>query len=206
MTPKVKICGITDIGDALQAVWSGADALGFVFYKKSPRYITHSKAQEIISILPPWIFKVGLFVNENVATVKKIAHSHRLDFVQLHGDEKKSYIRKLIGIRIIKAIRLQGVRSLEGIEHLPCELLLFDTYSKSAFGGTGSIFDWRLASRIKTIQKPYIISGGLTPKNVHHAIKTFRPYAVDVSSGVETKPGKKDRQLLKEFIKNAKKK
>lgn len=206
MIPKVKICGITNIDDALEAIWSGADALGFVFYKKSKRYIRPSEARKIISILPPWILKVGLFVNEKTTTVKKIAQQCSLDFVQLHGDEDATYLRRLNSLRLIKAIRIQDKQSLKHRDALPCELLLFDTYSQSEFGGTGTAFNWRLAREIKKTQKPYIVSGGLTPKNVAVAVKKFAPYAVDVSSGVEKKPGKKSKRLMKEFIKNAKKK
>lgn len=205
MKPKVKICGITNMEDALHSVWCGADVLGFVFFKKSRRYIKPQKAKEIIDILPPFVFKVGLFVNENVSKVKKIAKYCKLDFVQLHGDEDDSYLKKLKGLRLIKAIRIKDKDILRRIEDLPCELLLFDSYSELEFGGSGKTFDWNLAKEIRRIKKPYIISGGLTSGNVKKAVKKFSPYAVDVSSGVEKKPGKKEKILMKEFIKNAKK-
>ncbi|MDD5292341.1 MAG: phosphoribosylanthranilate isomerase [Candidatus Omnitrophica bacterium] len=205
MKPKVKICGITNIEDALDALWGGADLLGFVFFKKSKRYIEPMKAKEIIDILPPFVFKVGLFVNERAAKVKKTAACCGLDFVQLHGDEDKGYLKKLKGLRLIKAIRIKDRNTLNNIEDLPCELFLFDNYSKSEFGGTGKAFDWALSRQIKRMKKPYIISGGLTPHNVNKAVKAFLPYAVDVSSGVEKKTGKKNKLLMKEFIKNAKK-
>lgn len=206
MTPKVKICGITTIDDALAALEAGADALGFVFYKKSTRYIKPREARTIIARLPPQVLKVGVFVNEQIATVKNIARQCALDFVQLHGDEDANYLRRLKNFRIIKAIRIRDEKSLGQSDGVPCELLLFDTYSKSGFGGTGTAFDWRLARDIKKTKKPYIISGGLTPKNVAFAVKKFSPCAVDVSSGVEKKPGKKDSRRMKEFIKNAKQK
>jgi len=205
MKPKVKICGITNIKDAIEASWSGADLLGFVFFKKSKRYIIPQKAKEIIDILPPFVLKVGLFVNEKTPTVKRIAKYCKLDFVQLHGDEGANYFKKLKGLRIIKAIRLKDKMSLRNLEDLACDLILLDNYSASEFGGTGKKFDWMLAKEIKKLKKPYIISGGLTPYNVNKAVKMFSPYAVDVSSGVEKKPGKKDKILVKEFIKNAKK-
>jgi len=205
MKPKVKICGITNIKDALDALWCGADLLGFVFYKKSRRYIEPGKAKEIIDILPPFVFKVGLFVNEKVSKIKRIAKYCGLDFIQLHGDEDKKYLKKLKGLRLIKAMRIKDKNTLNNIEDLPCELFLFDSYSKSEFGGTGRAFDWILSKKIRKIKKPYIISGGLTPCNVGKAVKIFLPYAVDVSSGVENKNGKKDKLLMKEFIKNAKK-
>ncbi|MFC1709639.1 phosphoribosylanthranilate isomerase [Candidatus Omnitrophota bacterium] len=205
MKPKVKICGITNIKDALHAVWGGTDVLGFVFYRKSKRYISPQRAKRIIEILPPWVFKVGLFVNENISSVKKIAQRCKLDFIQLHGDENQAYLRKLKGYHTIKAIRVKDKVDFGGLDNLECDLLLFDTYSRFEFGGTGKKFNWNLSKEIRRIRKPYIISGGLNPYNVHKAVKMFRPYAVDVSSGVESRPGKKDEKLIKNFIKNAKK-
>jgi len=203
MKTKVKICGITNIRDALWAVWAGADALGFVFYKKSHRYILPQRAKEIMSILPPGICKVGLFVNESIASVKCIASLCALDFVQLHGDESISYLKKLKDYRLIKAIRIKNQASLKNIEYIPCEILLLDSFSFE-YGGAGKKFDWNLSRRIKDIKKPFIISGGLNPKNVKEAVRRFHPYAVDVSSGVESSPGKKSRIKIEEFIKNAK--
>ncbi|MDD5617496.1 MAG: phosphoribosylanthranilate isomerase [Candidatus Omnitrophica bacterium] len=204
MKPKVKICGITNIEDALNAVWSGADILGFVFYKKSKRYIKPQKAREIIDILPLFVLTAGLFVNESITKIKKIARYCKFDFLQLHGDEKVGYLNKLKDFRLIKAIRVKDKTSLKSLDNLSCDLILFDNYSDSLFGGTGRNFDWSLAKEIKKLKKPYIISGGLTPLNVKKAINLFSPYAVDVSTGVEKKPGKKDKTLIKEFIKNAK--
>ena len=203
MRPKVKICGITNIDDAISAIWAGADALGFVFYKKSPRHISPKKAKEIIDILPPWVFKIGLFVNEKGSHVESIAKYCDLDFIQLHGDENVSYLNKLRKLRLIKAIRIKDGFDLKNIENLPCEVVLLDSFS-SKFGGTGKRFDWSLENQIKKIKKPYIVSGGLTSRNVKAAVKKFMPYAVDVSSGVESRPGKKSKQKLKEFVKNAK--
>lgn len=203
MKPKVKICGITNIEDALYSVWYGADALGFVFYKKSKRYIRPEEAKKIIEILPPWIFKVGLFVNEKIVNVKKVAKCCKLDFIQLHGDEKSSYLKKLKGFRLIRAIRIKDRFDPRSVDGLECELILLDKYSKG-FGGSGESFDWSLNRGIRMIKKPYVISGGLTPSNVKKAVNMFLPYAVDVSSGVENKPGKKNKRLIEEFIKNAK--
>ena len=205
MVAKVKICGITSAEDACNAVWAGADALGFVFFKDSKRFVSPKEAKKIIDILPPWVVKVGLFVNEKFPAVRKTADYCGLDFVQLHGDETQGYLRQLSALRIIKAIRLQDRNCLVKRDSLSCELLLFDAYSKTEFGGTGTAFDWRLAKEIRKTKKPYIISGGLTPNNVAQAVKIFRPYAVDVSSGVEKTPGKKDKKLMKEFIAHAKK-
>ena len=205
MKPKVKICGITNIKDALGSVWHGVDALGFVFFRKSKRYINPKAAKKIIEVLPPLIFKVGLFVNEKISNVIKIAKDCKLDFIQLHGDEDLAYLRRLRGFRIIRAVRLKDKNTFKNLDNLPCELLLFDVYSKSEFGGTGRKFDWRFDKEIKKTKKPYMVSGGLTPSNVHKAVVKFSPYAVDVSSGIEKRPGKKDNKLIKEFIKNAKK-
>jgi phosphoribosylanthranilate isomerase len=205
MKTKVKICGVTNIKDAINASWCGADLLGFVFFKKSRRYIDPRKAKKIIEILPPFILKVGLFVNEKVSRVMKVAAYCGLDFVQLHGDEDIGYLRKLKGLRLIKAIRIKNKAGLRNLDDLPCELILLDSYSAEKFGGTGRSFDWSLVKEIKKIKKPYVISGGLKPCNVGRAVEIFSPYAVDVSSGVEKSPGKKDKNLMKEFVKNAKK-
>ncbi len=205
MVPKIKICGITNADDACSAVWAGADALGFVFFRNSKRYISPKEAKKIIDILPPWVFKVGLFVNEKIPAVRKTVDYCGLDFVQLHGDETQNYLKQLGGLRIIKAIRLRDKDCLVKKDELACELVLFDAYCATQFGGTGTAFDWRLAKEIRKTKKPYIISGGLTPKNVAQAVTLFRPYAVDVSSGVEKVPGKKDKKLMKEFITHAKK-
>ena len=141
MKPKVKICGITNIKDAIGASLCGADLLGFVFLKKSKRYISPKKAKEIIDILPPLVLKVGLFVNEKVSQVKRIAKYCKLDFVQLHGDEDDSYLRKLKGLRLIKAVRLKDENSLKGLDSLPFDFILLDNYSRREFGGTGKTFD-----------------------------------------------------------------
>jgi len=204
MKTKVKICGITNLDDALVAVESGADLLGFVFYKKSKRFIRVDKAKEIIKKLPKTILKVGVFVNEDIKKVKEIVKLLKLDFVQLHGDEDEVYLKKLKGARIIKAIRVKNKTSLSGLEGLNCDLFLFDTFKNESFGGTGKSFDWSLAKEIKLIKKPYVISGGLTTQSVDKAVKTFIPFAVDVSSGVEKSPGNKNATLMKEFIANAK--
>jgi phosphoribosylanthranilate isomerase len=204
MKPKVKICGITNIEDALQSVQSGADALGFVFYKKSKRYIKPVNARKIIQSLPPWVIKVGLFVNDKISNIKKVADYCCLDFIQLHGDEDSSYLKKLSNFNIIRAVRLKDGPNIKNLNSLNCTIVLFDSYSPE-FGGAGRKFNWDLSKEIKKIRKPYMISGGLTPLNVSKAVKLFSPFAVDVSSGVEIKPGKKDRILIKEFIKNAKK-
>ncbi len=173
---KVKICGITNPEDALMAVEAGADALGFVFFPGSPRYISPEQAEVIIRCLPPFVQTVGLFINEEPATVNRIADQCGLDLVQLHGEETPDYC-VAIKRRIIKAFRVKDASSLDGMA------------------------DYRvdIAARAAASQT-IILAGGLTPENVAGAIATVKPYAVDVSSGVESAPGKKDARLIKAFV------
>lgn len=201
---KIKICGITNPSDALQAYRLGADFLGFIFYKGSPRYIPLEKAKEIFQRLPPSVKKVGVFVNERIENVKRIAKFLKLDFLQFHGDETKDYISKFKGYKIIKSFRIKDKDSLEAIsEYKNADLYLLDTYVKRKRGGTGKTFNWDLACKLKRFKKPLILSGGLNPKNVVRAIKKVRPYGVDVCSGVEKNVGKKDLELMSEFIRKA---
>lgn len=195
---KVKICGITNVEDALQAVAAGADALGFVLYDKSPRFVSPLEAQKIIVELPPFVTTVGLFVNEPVPQIRRIMTAARLDVVQLHGDEppEKCLIEPL---RVIKALRVRDAASLQGVDRYQVSALLLDAWSDDAYGGTGKRFDWQLARRL-TGKRPLILAGGLTPENVIDAVRLVKPYAVDVSSGVEAAPGKKDHQKVAEFI------
>jgi len=195
---KVKICGITNLDDALQACACGADALGFVFYAKSPRCVTPDVAQAIIAALPPFVTTVGLFVNEQPQTVRAIAGQCGLDIIQLHGDEGPEDC-DFAPLRTIKALRVKDARSLAGHEQFKTSALLLDAWVKDAYGGTGHSFNWELAAEIAK-QRPVVLAGGLTPENVAEAITAVRPYAVDVSSGVESAPGKKDPAKVKAFI------
>jgi phosphoribosylanthranilate isomerase len=202
---KVKICGITNIDDALCAVNLGADFLGFVFYNKSPRYISPVNAKRIIQQLPKIVNKVGVFVNAREKTVKKIARSCELNYIQLHGDEGSSYCHRVVGrikkdLKIIKAFRIKDADSLKDITDYEVDAYLLDTYDKKVYGGSGKSFNWNLISKVKNLNLPIILSGGLNPKNVKKAVKRLRPYAVDVSSGVEKSVGKKDYKLMKDFI------
>ena len=195
---RVKICGITNLEDARQAVAAGADALGFVLYEKSPRYVNPLEVRKIIAELPPFVTTVGLFVNEPVPQIRRIMAAARLDVVQLHGDETPDACL-IEPLRVIKALRIKDATSLQGAERYQVSALLLDAWSDQMYGGTGKQFDWQLAKSL-TGRLPLILAGGLTPENVGTAVRVVQPYAVDVSSGVEAKPGKKDHQKVTEFI------
>jgi phosphoribosylanthranilate isomerase len=195
---KVKICGITNREDALWAVECGADALGFIFYKKSPRYINPEHAKEIISILPPFISTVGVFVNEDYNDVRDVKLLTGLNAVQLHGDESPSYCNLIEG-KLIKAIRIKNEKSIERLKKYTVDAFLLDSFDTSSFGGSGLTFDWRLAEKAKQHGR-IILAGGLTPDNVEEAINKVAPFGVDVSSGVESKPGIKNKKKVKDFI------
>lgn len=198
---KVKICGITNLEDALTAVQAGADALGFVFCSASPRNVTPELAAEIIRQLPPFVQTVGLFVNESLATVNETADRCGLDIVQLHGEELPDFCAA-VKRRTIKAFRVKDANSLESMESYPTAAYLLDAWSPVAHGGTGHSFNWEIAADA-AVRLPIILAGGLTPDNVAAAVQQVRPYAVDVSSGVEAAPGKKDATLVREFIQKA---
>ena len=195
---KIKICGITNLDDAFLALDLGADALGFIFYSDSKRYISSEDALRIISKLPPFVTTVGVFVNQGVEELKSMKREIGFDLFQLHGDEDPGYCRKL-GNSVIKAIVVKDCISQGDIDAFPVQALLFDAYSTAEFGGTGRSFNWELLKGI-ALSKSVILSGGLTPENVAEAIDIVNPYAVDVSSGVEDYPGKKNPVKLKAFI------
>jgi phosphoribosylanthranilate isomerase len=199
---RVKICGITNLDDALTAVEAGADALGFVFYEKSPRFITPKKAAEIIRGLPPFLTTVGLFVNSDIGFVNSTADSCGVDIVQLHGDETVDFC-SLVNRRVVKVFRIRNEESLRMIKDYCVAGFLLDAYSPEAYGGTGKSFNWEIARDAKKYGS-VILAGGLTPDNVRQAVEAVKPYAVDVSSGVEAAPGRKDPDKVREFIKMAK--
>jgi phosphoribosylanthranilate isomerase len=199
---RVKICGITSLEDALQAVQAGADALGFVFYEKSPRNLNPEQAASIISELPPFVQVVGLFANADAGFVNDTADRCRLDLVQLHGDEAPDYC-DLIRRRVIKAFRVRDISSLDTVKDYRVAGILLDAYSPKAYGGTGTCFNWEF-SRGVAEYGPVILAGGLTPDNIREAVEKVAPYAVDVSSGVESSPGRKGHEKVTEFIKKAK--
>ncbi len=195
---KIKICGITNLEDAMQAVEAGADALGFVFYARSPRYVTPAQVQKIVSELPPFVTKVGLFVNEPAQRIARSMAEARLDVVQLHGDERPVDCL-LEPLPVIKALRVKDAASLAGAGQYQVSALLLDAWCDEHYGGTGKSFDWNLAKQL-TGRRPLILAGGLKPENVSDAVRLVKPYAVDVSSGVEATPGKKDHSKVAEFI------
>lgn len=195
---KVKICGITNKEDALYAVGCGADALGFIFYEKSPRYIEPDNAKTIIAALPPFVTTVGVFVNKDFNDIRDITLLTGVTVVQLHGDESPSYCNLVEG-KLIKAIRVKNDSSIEGLKKYDVDTFLLDSFDKNSFGGSGLTFDWKLAEKAKQYGK-IILAGGLTPDNVEEAVKKVAPYGVDVNSGVEKKPGIKNKNKVKEFI------
>lgn len=203
MAVRVKICGITRLEDALFAVNAGADALGFVFYDKSPRYVSAPDAATICNVLPPFVTRVGLFVNAPVDLVHSITQAVPLDLLQFHGDETPAYCAQF-GKTYIKAVRVAVDTDLLKYAadfDAACGLLL-DAYVPGVAGGTGESFDWKLIPANMT--RPLVLSGGLTPANVRDAVEQTRPWAVDVSSGVELSKGIKDPHKVAQFIANAK--
>jgi len=203
---KVKICGLTDLRDAFKAHELGADLVGFIFFKDSPRKVESEHARVMIEDLPKDLKKVGLFLNQDLDEVREKGKRCHLDFLQLHGDESPEYCRSLKkDFKVIKSFKVKNISSFDAVDdYEDIDFLLFDTYIKGMPGGTGVSFNWDLLKG-RTFKKPIFLAGGLKPENVEEAIKLARPYAVDVASGVEKSPGKKDFKLLKEFIENAKK-
>ncbi|MGQ9571088.1 MAG: phosphoribosylanthranilate isomerase [Thermodesulfovibrionales bacterium] len=203
MKVRVKICGITNLYDALAAVDFGADALGFVFFSKSPRCISYNEAAEIIRKLPSFITTVGVFVNEKIENIEKAIYSTGIDVVQLHGDEPPEMCN--LSRRIIKAIRVKSLESLDPLINYKDKVsaFLLDTFTPNVFGGSGQIFNWDIAIDAKPLGR-IILSGGLTTDNIVDAIRRVKPYGVDVSSSIESEKGKKDHKKMKLFIEKAK--
>ncbi|PFF01394.1 phosphoribosylanthranilate isomerase [Bacillus thuringiensis] len=199
---KVKICGITDMETAKSACEYGADALGFVF-AESKRKITPKRAKEIIQELPANVLKIGVFVNESVEVIQKIADECGLTHVQLHGDEDNYQIRRL-NILCIKSLGVTSESDMKNAQRYETDYILFDSPKEKFHGGNGKTFSWELLGHMpKELRKKTILAGGLNAFNIEEAIRTVRPYMVDVSSGVETE-GKKDVEKIKQFIIKAK--
>ncbi|MBX3304256.1 MAG: phosphoribosylanthranilate isomerase [Nitrospira sp.] len=202
---KVKICGITNVEDAEVAVRAGADALGFVMYRNSPRFVEPAVARTIIAGLPPFVLAVGVFVNEEADRVRGLVDECGFALAQLHGDESALYCQNL-GRPTLKAIRLKDRGAFLALAEFHGRAnvrgFLIDAFSDQAYGGTGKTVDWDLAQETAR-SMPIILAGGLTPANVAEAISHVRPYGVDVSSGVEQNPGKKDPDKVKAFIQAA---
>ena len=204
--PKVKICGITNAEDATVAVETGADALGFVFYRKSPRYIEPTLARQIVMRLPPLVITVGVFVDEEQQVVRNIMDDCGLALAQLHGNESAVYCKEL-GRAVLKALRVKDRSTFLALAEFRGRAgvrgFILDADSDQAYGGTGQVIDWQLAAEVAKVAN-ILLAGGLTPDNVEEAIRAVRPYGVDVSSGVEREPGKKDHEKVRAFIRSAK--
>jgi len=196
---EIKICGITNREDAYAAVDSGVDALGFIFYKKSPRYISPEKAKDIIEELPPAVTKVGVFVNHDVSEVKTIFEFCRLNLLQLHGNESPDYCRDFPASLLIKAISPKPGDDLGILSHYPIKAFLVDSYDPERYGGTGKTSNWELAATLSTMLH-LILSGGLQKENIIDAIAAVSPLAVDINSGVEVSPGKKNHHKIREIV------
>ena len=199
MDVKVKICGLTNVEDALAAVEAGADFLGFVLWEKSPRFVTIETAREIARRLPPATQRVGVFVD---ARVEQVMFSLRIcDFsaLQFHGQESPSFCQQF-SVMTIKAFRVRDAASLQALSGYDTDAFLLDSQVEGIPGGTGETFDWSLAAAAKKFDKPIFLAGGLTPQNVAAAVRAARPFAVDVSSGVEAAPGKKDPRKMRDFV------
>ncbi len=198
---KIKICGFTNAENAQQAALAGIDAIGLNFYAKSPRHIDIDSAREIVAALPPFVNKVGLFVNANPSLIDEVLCEVALDTLQFHGDESPSDCAQY-EMPFIKAIHVSPELDLikTANEYSQASALLLDTYQPDVYGGSGKSFDWSLANI--ELDLPIILAGGLTPDNVSVAINTAQPYAVDVSSGVESAKGLKDIDKIRAFISN----
>ena len=199
MRTKIKICGITKLSNALQAAELGVDALGFVFYSDSPRYIEPKKAREIINLLPSFISRVGLFVNASKEDVLLAISESRINMLQFHGDEDEIFCNQF-DLPYIKAISFKdGINLLEYCQLFSsCSAILVDAYCKNMRGGTGKTFNWDLLPN--DLPLPLIIAGGLDSDNVSSLINSVNPYGVDVSGGVELDKGIKDHKMMKNFV------
>jgi len=203
MSVRVKICGITNAPDALAAVEAGADALGFMFYESSPRRISIPQAAEVIRELPPFVMKVGVFVDAEEDTVLRAIGDCGLTMLQFHGTESPEYCTQF-GLMNMKAFRMRDAASLEALQNYPTDAWLLDAFVADKLGGTGEKFNWNLAIAAKKLGRPIFLAGGLTSANVAEAVRTVHPFAVDVSSGVEVSPGKKNHAKVRDFVSAAK--
>ncbi len=199
---EVKICGIGNTEDALAACEAGADALGFIFYPKSPRYVEPVTAKEIIKTLPGDVAKIGVFVDQPLLEIRRIFMFCALDFIQVHGNEPLGYCRRIPPDLLIKAVRLETGDDLIGIGHFEAKAFLVDSADPIRHGGTGRLSNWELAA-VLAEKHSVILAGGLNPQNVHEAIRRVLPAAVDVGSGVEKEPGRKDHERMRVFIQEA---
>ncbi len=203
MSVKVKICGLTTAPDALTAAEAGADMIGLMFYEKSPRHISIATAQEIARQLPAFVVKVAVFVNPSEDLVWRAIGECGVTLLQFHGDEPPEFCTQF-GVMSMKAFRVRDAAALRALPAYATDAWLLDAYSAGQFGGTGATFNWNLALAAKQSGKPIFLAGGLTPENVAEAVRRVRPFGVDVSSGVESAPGRKDPAKVRAFVTAAK--
>lgn len=196
----VKICGITNLSDALAAVEAGADILGFNFYEPSPRYISPEEARQIIGQLPDRVISVGVFVNETLPQIRTIANTAKITTLQLHGDESPAFCNELRDHNIIKAFRVGNNFDPQQTLEFEVKSIMLDTSHPELRGGTGIVFDWSIAVGVRDLGRELFLAGGLSPENVAGAIKTVTPFAVDACSSLEVQPGKKDPRRVAEFV------
>jgi phosphoribosylanthranilate isomerase len=197
----IKICGITNVHDALAAVAAGADALGFNFYKPSPRYVTPQTAREIVAKLPVSVLTVGVFVNEESQSVRNIANEANVAALQLHGDESPEYCRELGKDRyVIKTFAVANDFDVQRIRLYRVEAIMLDTKHNSLRGGTGRVFDWSVAKEVNDFVPKLFLAGGLSPENIEEAVATVRPYAIDACSALEDEPGRKNHERMRAFV------
>ena len=197
---RIKICGVTTVEDARDAAMLGADAIGLNFHDQSPRMVSPERALRIIDALPPFVTSVGVFVNyPEPEALEDFAASIRLDAVQLHGDESPAYCSVISRVKVIKAFRVGETFRVDTLRKYAVSGFLLDAYSRDAYGGTGHTFEWSRAAGANAFGR-VVLAGGLTPGNVGASIAKLHPFAVDVSSGVETAPGEKDYELMRRFI------
>ena len=203
MSTRVKICGVTSVADGLMAAEAGADMVGLMFYERSPRRITLPVAMVISRALPRFVLRVGVFVNPEEEFVRRAITECNLNLLQFHGDETSEFCTQF-GLMSLKAIRVRDAESVNQFADFQTDAFLLDAHSKNGLGGTGEKFNWDLAAGAQKFGKPIFLAGGLTPENVADAIRQARPFGVDVSSGVESAPGKKDPAKVRAFIAAAK--
>lgn len=202
MSTRIKICGITSVTDGVAAAEAGADMIGLMFYERSPRNISIATATEISRALSPFIVKVGVFVNPTEDAVLRAIGECGVTLLQFHGEETPEFCAQF-GVMSMKAFRVRDAASLDALPNYATDAYLLDAYSPDAHGGTGAKFNWDLAIEAKKHGKPIFLAGGLTAENVTEAVRKVEPFGVDVSSGVESAPGKKDHAKVRAFIQAA---
>jgi phosphoribosylanthranilate isomerase len=199
MSIRIKICGITNSEDARAAVKAGADALGFMFYEPSPRNVSLPIVAKIVRDLPPFVARVGVFAGASEEFIRRVVAECKLDTLQFHGNESPEFCGQF-AMKTIKAFRIRGPESLPELAKYDTSAWLLDSFAPGKLGGTGAVFNWGVAVSAKELGRSIILAGGLTPENVAEAVRQVRPFGVDVSSGVEREPGRKDYGKLRAFI------